>query len=51
MHAYNWGPLRDVFAFVAGKGCSIEHQEGVKLAPGARLDLVNTGFLKTIAEL
>jgi hypothetical protein len=51
INPYDWPRLLEVFRFVAGKGGSIEHQSRAKMSPGARLDLVETDFLRQIAKL
>jgi len=51
INTYNWPELLKVFAFVAGKGGSIEHQSRAKMTPGARLDTVEVDFLRRIAAL
>lgn len=48
---YDYPELLKVFRFVANKGGSIEHQSRSKLSPGARLEMVETDFLRQIANL
>lgn len=51
VQTYRWEELLDVFAYVAAKGGTVEHQSRAKMTPGARLDMVETDFLRQIATL
>jgi len=51
IHPYHYPDLLKVFAFVAGKGGSLEHQSRSKMNAGARLETVEVEFLTQIAHL
>ena len=48
IHTYDYLELLNVFKFVDSKGGSVEHQSRSKMTPGARVDMVETDFLRQL---